>query len=71
MEDPLDTLFIKQASILEVIREHKMIPSKELRRRFLGIKDRTLRYHLKRLVDRGLIKKRGTTKGVWYEAIDL
>lgn len=64
-----DSLFIKQASILEVIREHRVVSSKELHRRFLGIKERTLRYHLKRLVDLGLVKKRGTTKGVWYEAI--
>lgn len=63
-----DSLFIKQAAILEVIREHKMISSKELGRRFLGIKERTLRYHLKKLQDAGLIRKRGNTKGVFYEA---
>ncbi|MDP3973795.1 MAG: helix-turn-helix domain-containing protein [Candidatus Daviesbacteria bacterium] len=63
-----DSLFIKQAAILEVIREHKIISSRELRRKFLGIKDRTLRYHIKKLTDAGLIKKRGTTKGVYYEA---
>ena len=64
-----DSLFIKQTAILEVIREHKMIASNELRRRFLGIKERTLRYHLKKLQDAGLIRKRGATKGVYYEII--
>lgn len=69
MFDPKDTLFIKQASILEVIREHKIISTKNLRRKFLGIKDRTYRYHLKRLQDLGLIRKRGATNGVYYENV--
>lgn len=64
-----DSLFIKQSEILEVIRENKMISSNNLRRQFMGIKDRTFRYHLKRLQDLGLIRKRGTTKGVYYEVI--
>ncbi len=59
-------LFIKQLSILEVIEEHKLISSANLRRRFLGINERTLRYHLKKLSDVGLIRKLGTTKGVYY-----
>lgn len=62
-----DSLFIKQSEILEVIKEHKIISSNNLRRQFMGIKDRTFRYHLKRLADARLIKKRGTTKGVYYE----
>jgi repressor of nif and glnA expression len=62
-------LFIKQSSIFEVINEQTMISSKELQRRFLGIKPRTLRYHLKRLQTLGLIRKRGVTNGVYYEAI--
>lgn len=66
----VSSLFIKQASILEVIQEQKMINFDSLRRRFLGINERTLRYHLKRLKDQGLIRKRGTTKGVYYETIE-
>lgn len=66
-----DSLFIKQATILAVIREHQLISSKELRRRFLGITDRTLRYHLKKLQDAGLIRKRGTTKVVHYEIASI
>lgn len=62
-----DSLFIKQAAILEVITEQGMINFQTLRRQFLGISERTLRYHLKRLQDLGLIKKRGITKGVYYE----
>lgn len=64
-----EILFIKQSAILEVIREHTMLSSDSLRRRFMGIQPRTLRYHLKRLVDQGFIRKRGTTKGVYYEIV--
>lgn len=63
-----DSLFIKQSAILEVIKDHKLINFDQLKRRFLGINERTLRYHLKRLTDLGFIRKRGTTKGVYYEA---
>lgn len=63
-----DSLFIKQGSILKVIQENRIISSSNLRKQFLGIKDRTFRYHLKRLVDTGFIRKRGLTKGVYYEA---
>lgn len=62
-----ESLFIKQSAILETIQEHGIINSQNLKRQFLGISERTLRYHLKRLQDLGLIKKRGTTKGVYYE----
>lgn len=62
-----ESLFIKQSAILEVIRDHKLVNFDQLRRRFMGINERTLRYHLKRLADLGFIRKRGATKGVYYE----
>jgi len=62
-----DSLFVKQAEILEVIREKRLISSNGLRRQFMGIKDRTFRYHLKKLADLGFIRKKGATKGVCYE----
>ena len=61
------SLFIKQSAILEVIKEYRLISSNNLRKQFMGIKDRTFRYHLKKLADLGLIRKRGTTKGAYYE----
>lgn len=63
------SLFIKQAAILDTITELGIVNFQTLRRQFLGISERTLRYHLKRLQDLGLIRKRGTTKGVYYEPI--
>jgi repressor of nif and glnA expression len=64
-----NSLFIKQQAILEVIKDHKVISSKELQRRFLGIRPRTLRYHLRKLQTLGLIRKRGITNEVYYECI--
>lgn len=64
---PVNSLFIKQAAILDVILEHQLIDFKTLKRNFVGTNERTLRYHLKKLADSGLIRKRGATKGVYYE----
>lgn len=64
-----DYLLPRRAEILTLIKEHKLISFNQIQRRFLKVNDRTLRYDLKKLQDSGLIKKRGTTKGVYYEAI--
>lgn len=64
-----DLLLPRRAEILNIIKEHQMVNFDTLRRRFLAVNERTLRYDLKKLVDGGLIKKRGTTKGVYYEAL--
>lgn len=63
-----EELHIRQAAILEVIREHGLINSLTLKRNFVVVNDRTLRYHIKKLIDGGFIIKRGTTNGVYYEA---
>lgn len=65
--DVEDLLLPRRAEILNIIRDHQMVSFDIIRRRFVGINERTLRYDLKKLVDQGLLKKRGTTKGVWYE----
>ncbi|MDO8498769.1 MAG: Fic family protein [bacterium] len=69
--DIQDLLLPRRAEILNIIRDHQIVNFDTIRRRFLGINERTLRFDLKHLLDRGLINKRGTTKGVWYEIIDL
>ena len=63
-----DLLLPRRAEILNIIKEQKLVNFDSLRRRFFGVNERTLRYDLKKLVDAGLIKKRGTTKGVYYES---
>ena len=63
-----DSLFIKQAAILELIREYDSVNFQTIKRNFFGSNDRTLRYHIKRLADLGLVRKLGITKGVYYQA---
>lgn len=62
-----DLLLPRRAEILNIIKDHGLISFNTLKRRFLGVNERTLRYDLKKLQDQGLIKKRGATKGVYYE----
>lgn len=62
-----DYLLPRRAEILLIIREHRMVNFDQIKRRFMAINERTLRYDLKKLADAGLIRKLGTTKGVFYE----
>src|SRR3989338_8059667 len=66
-----DYLLPRRAEILRIIQEQRLINFDIIRRRFLTVNERTLRYDLKQLVDAGLVKKLGTTNGVYYEAINL
>jgi len=63
-----DLLLPRRAEIFNIIKDHKIVNFDTIRRRFLAVSERTLRFDLKHLTDRGLVKKRGTTKGVWYES---
>lgn len=62
-----DYLLPRRGEILNIIRDHKILNFDQIRRRFMGVNERTLRYDLKKLQDSGLIRKRGITKGVYYE----
>lgn len=62
-----DLLLPRRVEILNIIKDHKSVNFDTLKRRFLQVNGRTLRYDLKKLQDRGLIRKRGVTKGVYYE----
>ena len=64
---PQDYLLPRRAEILQIVKEQKMVNFDTTHRRFLNINERTLRYDLKKLQDAGLIKKLGTTKGVYYQ----
>ena len=58
----------RQEEIYSTIKDHVVVSFDMIRRRFLRIPERTLRYDLKKLVDRGLIEKTGVTKGTYYRA---
>lgn len=62
-----DLLLPRRTEILRIIKDQKLIKFDSIRRRFLQVNERTLRYDLKKLADASLIKKRGTTNGVYYE----
>lgn len=64
-----DYLLPRRAEILNIVKDHKLITMDMIKRRFTSIPSRTLSYDLKKLQDAGLIRKRGTTKGVYYEPI--
>lgn len=64
-----DYLLPRRAEILNVIRDQRIVNFDQIRRRFLRVNERTLRYDLKQLQNAGLIRKRGTTNGVFYEII--
>jgi Fic family protein len=66
---PADFLLPRRAEIYEIIKDHKLVNFDTIRRRFIGVNERTLRFDLKRLQDGNFIRKRGTTKGVYYETI--
>ncbi len=64
-----DFLLPRRAEIFNIIKEHDLVSFDQIRRRFLAVNERTLRYDLKNLQDSGLIRKRGATKGAWYQII--
>lgn len=56
----------RQEELYYMVRDHRMSSFDFLRRRFLKIPPRTLRYDLKKLSDKGFIVKIGKTKGSFY-----
>ena len=64
-----DYLLPRRAEILRVIKDQRMVNFDQIRRRFMAVNERTLRYDLKKLQEAKLIKKLGATKGVYYEIV--
>lgn len=64
-----DYLLPRRAEILRIVKDQRLVSFDQIRRRFLAINERSLRNDLKKLQDAGLIRKRGETKGVFYEPI--
>ncbi len=56
----------RQEGIYNIICDHKVVSFDTIRRRFTKVPERTLRYDLKKLLDRGLIEKSGETRGRYY-----
>lgn len=58
----------RQEEIYNIIKDHPVSSFDMIKRRFLLVPERTLRYDLKKLFDKGLIEKTGETKGRYYRA---
>lgn len=56
----------RQEEILNIIRDQIIASFDMIRRRFIQVPERTLRYDLKKLLDRKLIEKSGETRGRYY-----
>ncbi len=64
--EAVDFLLPRRAEIFNIIRDLKLVNFDQLRRRFMTVNERTLRFDLKKLSDQGFIQKLGNTKGVYY-----
>ena len=56
----------RQEEIYNIIGDHKVVSFDMIRRRFTKVPERTLRWDLKKLLDRKLIEKSGETRGRYY-----
>jgi DeoR/GlpR family transcriptional regulator of sugar metabolism len=66
--DPEDFLLPRRAEILNIVKDQGLVNFDQIRRRFLSVNERTLRFDLKKLTDARFVTKLGTTKGVFYKA---
>ncbi len=64
---PFDYLLPRRAEIYQIIKDQRLINFDTIRRRFMKVNERTLRYDLKKLQEQGLIVKLGSTRGVYYK----
>lgn len=60
----------RQEEIYRLIVDHKMVSFDTVRRRFLKVPERTLRYDLKKLQEKKAIRKTGSTRGAFYSKLD-
>lgn len=62
-----ELLLPRRKEILDLIREHKLMSLNSIKRRFLKISPRMIRYDLKKLEEEGYIFKVGSTRGALYK----
>lgn len=65
--DPADTLLPRRGEILRIARDQKLISVDMIGRRFLSVNKRTIRNDISYLLEKGFLKKLGTTRGVFYQ----
>jgi Fic family protein len=62
-----ETLLPRRQEILNLIKDHKLMSLDSIRRRFLMVSPRMIRYDLKQLEKNGFIIKIGSTRGAMYK----
>ncbi|HUD09803.1 MAG TPA: Fic family protein [Patescibacteria group bacterium] len=62
-----DLLLPRRKEILDLIRDHRVMTLDAVRRRFLRVSPRMIRYDLKKLEEQGFIIKLGATRGAMYK----
>lgn len=62
-----ESLLPRRKEILDIIRDHKVVSSDFIKRRFLEVSSRMIRYDLKQLKKSGFIIKIGSTRGAVYK----
>ncbi len=60
---------LRQEEIYNIIKDHNSVSLNFIKRRFLKVPTRTLRYDLKKLTNKKLIVKIGKTKGSYYKIV--
>ena|SRR3990167_3792422 len=65
-EQTINSLLPRSYEIYFTIKEHGTISFDFIRRRFMAVPERTLRYDLKKLQEKNLIVKIGNTNGSFY-----
>ena len=68
LETDKESIFLppRQEEIFNIIKDHNVVSFDVIERRFLKVPERTLRFDLKKLVDRGFIETTGETRGRYY-----
>lgn len=69
-QELLDHLLPRRLEIYYVVKEQRLVNFDQIRRRFMAVNPRTLRYDLKQLQKANLIRKRGVTNGACYEILN-
>jgi Fic family protein len=59
----------RQEEILNIIKDQVVVSFDMIHRRFISVPPRTLRWDLKKLLDRKLIEKSGETRGSYYRIV--
>ena len=67
LKEKIKSLLPRRSKIYELIETNKLTNFEQIKRKFLKVNERTLRYDLKKLQEQGLIRKLGTTRGVYYQ----